>query len=130
MLFCSNYAKNYASTIRQGLRLRVNGRNNIQKCWELLVNTVASFCTQPKGDSKSRKESSDQTVVVVGSGSSRIDLNTPFLLRRMFIPCQLSSAYLLSEKRLCTAQFSGPAVTGSRCCGIPATFSLLLCLIT
>ena len=27
-------------------------------------------------------------------------------------------------------KFSGPAVTGSRCCGIPATFSLLLCLIT
>ena len=48
MLFCSNYAKNYASTIRQGLRLRANGRNNIQKCWELLVNTVASVCTQPK----------------------------------------------------------------------------------
>ena len=26
--------------------------------------------------------------------------------------------------------FCGPAVTGSRCCGIPTTFSLLLCLIT
>ena len=25
---------------------------------------------------------------------------------------------------------TGPAVTGSRCCGIPATFFLLFCLIT
>ena len=27
------------------LRLRVNGHNNIQQCWELLANNVASVCT-------------------------------------------------------------------------------------
>ena len=37
--------------------------------------------------------------------------------------------FLHKEEKKTLLIETGPAVTGSRCCGIPATFSLLLCLI-
>ena len=36
------------SAILASFRLRANGRNNSQQCWELLANKVASVCTGDK----------------------------------------------------------------------------------
>ena len=35
------------------IKLRANGHNNSQQCWELLANNVASFCTGLKVSSVS-----------------------------------------------------------------------------
>ena len=49
-LTVSNFVQQHATTsnnMQQGVQ--TDATCSIQQCWELLVNNVASVCTQPKG---------------------------------------------------------------------------------